>query len=69
MQELSSVGHTGALIVYKSNEVGSQHVTKMTKEMFDFGDVVAGKEKPRFLELNARFEEILKGYGERGKNI
>ena len=41
----------------------------MAKEILEFGDVVARKEKSRFLELNARFEEILKAYEERGKKI
>ena len=41
----------------------------MTKEMVDFGTVVASKEKRRFLELNAKFEEILKAYEERGNIV
>ena len=37
--------------------------------MVDFGTVVTGKEKHKFLELNAKFEEILKAYEERGNKI
>lgn len=37
--------------------------------MLSFGSVVAGKEKSKFLELNAKFEEIIKAYEEREKMI
>lgn len=34
----------------------------MTKEMVDFGVFVTVKDKNKFLELNAKFEEMLKAY-------
>ena len=56
-------------MVYRIDEVDSEEVNKMTKEMVDFGTVVAGKEKCKFLELNEKFEEILKVYEDRGNRI
>ena len=41
----------------------------MAQEMLNFEDVVAGKERSRFLELNAKFEEVLKAYEDRGNKI
>ena len=41
----------------------------MTREMTYFGVVVVEKDKDKFMELNANFEEILKAYVERGENI
>ena len=69
IQEFYSVEHTGTLTVYRADEVGSQQITRMAKEILEFGDVVSGKEKNRLLELNAKFEEVLKAYEERGKQI
>ena len=68
-QEVSSPKHIGSLIVYKVDEVDSEKVTKMTMEMMDFGVLVSKKDKGKFLELNAKFEEILKEYEERGNMI
>ena len=48
MQEISSVQHTSALTVYRANKVDSRKITRMTKEMLNFGDVVARKEESRF---------------------
>ena len=47
--------------------MGSQQITRMAKEMLEFGDVVSRKDQSRFLELNGKFEEVLKAYKERGK--
>ena len=41
----------------------------MTKEMINFGVVVAEKDKHKFPKLNAKFKEILKAYDERGNMI
>ena len=41
----------------------------MAKEILEFGDVVSGKEQDKFLQVNAKFEEVLKAYEERGKQI
>ena len=60
MTKNSCVEHTG-----RDDEVDSQQVTRMAQDMLKFGDVVARREKSRFLELNAKFEEILKTYEER----
>ena len=40
----------------------------MTREMMDFGVMVAEEDK-KFLELNAKFEEMLKAYEEMGNKI
>ena len=37
--------------------------------MVKFGNVVSRKEQDRFLELNAKFEEVLKAYEGREKQI
>ena len=41
----------------------------MALEIVKFGNVVSGQEQDIFLELNAKFEEVLKAYEERGKQI
>jgi hypothetical protein len=69
IQEISNVEHIGTLTVYRADEVDSEEINKMTREMVDFRTMVSGKEKHRFLELNAKFEEILKAYEERGNKI
>jgi len=69
IQEISSAKHTGTLTIYTTNEVDTEEVTTMTKEMVDFSSVVVGKEKHKFLELNTKFVEILKAYEERGNRI
>ena len=53
---MSNVEHTGSLMVYRVKEVDKEKISKMTKEMVDFGVVVAEKDKKKFLELNAKFE-------------
>ena len=68
IQEILDVEHIGSLMVYRVEEVVSEKVSRMTKEMVDFGVVVA-KDKNKFLELNAKFEELLKSYEERGNRI
>ena len=69
MQEISSADHTGTLTIYRVDELHSGDINKMTQEMLSFGSVVANKEKDKFIELNAKFEEILKAYEERGNKI
>ena len=41
----------------------------MTKEMVNFGVVVVAKDKKKFLELNAKFEEMMKVYEEERNRI
>lgn len=41
----------------------------MALEMLKFGSVISGQEEDRFSQLNARFEEVLKAYEERGMQI
>ena len=69
MQEISSGEHTSTLTVYRDDQVSSQQIFGMTSEMLKFGNVVSRKEQSKFLELNAKFEEVLKAYEERGKQI
>lgn len=44
IQEVSNAEHTTTLIVNREEEIN-----KMNREMVDFGTMVAGKEKSRFL--------------------
>ena len=69
MQEISSVEHTGTLTIYRASEVSSKIFFGMASKMVKFGNVVSRQEYDRFLELNAKFEEVLKAYEERGKKI
>lgn len=43
IQEISNAEHTGTLTVYREDEVDSEEINKMTREMVDFGTVVARK--------------------------
>ena len=45
-----------------ADEVSSEQIFGMTLEMLKFGNVVSRKEQSKFLELNAKFEEVLKAY-------
>ena len=48
MNEISDSKHTGSLIIYRAEEVDSEKVSQMTKEMVYFGVVVTTKEKNKF---------------------
>lgn len=67
--EVLDVVHMGSLVEYKVREVDSEQVSKMSKEMADFGVEVVAKDKNKFLELNANFEKFLVAYEERGRRI
>ena len=41
----------------------------MASKMLKFGGMVSGQEEEKFSQLNARFEEVLKAYEERGMQI
>ena len=69
VQEVSTAEYTGALTVYRSEEVGSKDIFGMASEMLKFGSAVSSKEEDRFMQLNARFEEVLKAYEDRGMQI
>lgn len=69
LQEVSDAERRNSLMVYREEEVDSEKVSRMTKEMVDFGVIVVAKDKNKLLELNAKFEEILKAYEERGNRI
>ncbi len=56
-------------MMYRTKEVDSEKVSLTTREMVDFGFVAATINKDKFLELNARFREMLKAYEERGNMI
>ena len=68
-QEISNAEHTCTLTIYRVDGADNEEKSKMTKEMEDLGIVVDGKDKHKFLALNAKFEEILKAYVERGNMI
>lgn len=69
MQEISTAEHTGAMTVFRAGEIGSSKIWGMASEMVEFGKVVSSQENDRFSQLNARFEEVLKAYEERGVKI
>ena len=69
MHEISIAEHTGALIVYRAGEVGSKKVIGMAAEMLKFGSMLSSQEEDKYAQLNARFEEVLKAYEERGIQI
>ena len=69
IQEISTTGYTGALTMYRPEEVGSKDIFGMASEMLKFGSAVSSKEEDRFMQLNARFEEVLKAYEDRGMQI
>ena len=50
--EVSNFEHIGSLMVYSVEEVDSDKVAWMTKEMADFGVVVATKDKNKFFEFS-----------------
>ena len=56
-------------MVYKIEEVDSKNISLMNKEVENFGVVVATKHKKKFIELNKKFEKVLKAYDERGRII
>lgn len=68
-QSVSNSEHIGSLLVYIENEVDSDRVARIRKEIEDFGVVVAAKDKNKFLELNNKFERLLETYEERGRRI
>ena len=69
VQKASNVEHTCSHMMYREKEVDSEKVSLLTKKMMDFGVVVATKDKNKFLEVNAKFEEMLEAYEERGNMI
>lgn len=69
LHETSNVEHIGILVVYIVEEVDSERVVRMSKEVVDFGVKVATKDKNKFIVLNAKFEKILEAYDERGRKI
>lgn len=56
-------------MVYRADEVDSEKVSKMTREMIYFIVVVTEKDKNKFLELEVKFEEMLKAYNEERENV
>ena len=69
IQEVSTTEYTGALTVYRPEEVGSKDIFGMYSKMLKFGGFVSGQEEDRFMQLNAQFEEVLKVYEDRGVQI
>ena len=69
MQEISTAEYTCALTFFRAGEVGSKKIFGMASEMMKFGSIVSGQDDDRFSQLNARFEEFLKAYEERGIQI
>lgn len=57
------------MTVFRAGEVGSKQIIGKASEMLKFGSVVFGHKEDRFVQLNARFEEVLKAYEERGTQI
>ena len=57
------------MIVYRTGEVGSKNFFGMAIEMLKFGGMVSSQEEDKFAQLNARFEEVLKEYEDRGMQI
>ena len=66
MHEIPTAEHIGTLTVFRAGEVSSKQVIGMASEMLKFGGMVSGQEEEKFSQLNARFEEVLKAYEERG---
>lgn len=54
-----------SLMVYREDEVDSDKVVRMTKEIVDIGVVVSAMDRNKFLELNNNFERVLEAYEER----
>ena len=69
MHEFPTVEHTCTFIVYRASEVSSKQVMGMDSKVLKLGGVVSGQEEDKFTQLNARFEEVLKAYEERGMQI
>ena len=68
-QEIPTAEHTSTLTVFRASEVSSKQVIGMASEMLKFGGMVSSQEEEKFSQLNARFEEVLKAYEERGMQI
>lgn len=56
-------------MVYIVEEVESEKVAQMNKEVVEFMVVVVAKHKSKFLELNEKFEKVLEAYEEMGRQI
>ena len=69
IQEVSTAEYTGALTVYRPEEVCSKDIFGMASEVMKFGGIVSGQGKDKFMQLNARFKEFLKAYEDRGMQI
>ena len=69
MQEISSGEHIGAPIVYRIGEVSSENFFGMASKNGEIWEFGVCTRTGRFLELNAKFEEVLKAYEERGSQI
>ena len=69
IQEVSTAKYTGALTVYRPGEVDIKDVFGMATKMLKFGGIVSGQEEDKFVQLNTRFEEVLKAYEDRGMQI
>ena len=52
IQEVSNSEHTGSLMVYRVEEVDSEKVALMNKEVSNFRVVLSAKDKNKFLEIN-----------------
>lgn len=69
IQEVSDSEHIGSLMVCRVEEVDSEKVALINKEVADFRVVVAAKAKNKFLESSEKFEKVLEAYEERGRTI
>ena len=69
MHEIPTAVHTSTLTIFRAGEVSSKQVIGMASEMLKFGGMVSGQEEEKFSQLNARFEEVLKAYEERGMQV